>query len=131
MVVHLTDSIKRTSILNHMYKKILSAFLIAANAVPLSIPIAALGSAIAITTVAAPAQANWFTDMFSFMPSGIYIKVDNDHRYYYGDYVRTGQPQFGEGSTWEITYNGQVYAHGYGRTPQWVWSLVNKWFSGQ
>jgi hypothetical protein len=85
-----------------------------------------------VSPIATPvAQANWFTDMFSFMPSGIYIKVDNDHRYYYGDYIRTGQPQFGEGSTWEITYGGQVYAHGYGRTPQWVWSLVNKWFSGQ
>jgi hypothetical protein len=91
---------------------------------------------LAATAIVSPistpaAQANWFTDMFSFMPSGIYIKIDNDHRYYYGDYIRTGQPQFGEDSTWEITYNGQVAAHGYGRTPSWVWSLVNKWFSGQ
>jgi hypothetical protein len=85
-----------------------------------------------VSPIATPAaHANWFTDVFSFMPSGVYIKIDNDHRYYYGDYVRTGQPQFGEDSTWEVTYNGQVYAHGYGRTPQWVWSLVNKWFSGQ
>jgi hypothetical protein len=91
---------------------------------------AGLAVASIVSPIATPvAQANWFTDMFSFMPSGIYIKIDNDHRYYYGDYIRTGQPQFGESSTWEITYNGQVAAHGYGRTPQWVWSLVNKWFN--
>ena len=85
-----------------------------------------------VTPIATPpAQASWFSELFSFMPSGIFIKIDDEHKYFYGDYVRTGQAQFGDQSTWEITYGGQVYAHGYGRTPSWVWSLVNKWFSGQ
>ena len=89
------------------------------------------GTTAIVTPLATPpAQASWFSDLMSFAPSGIYAKV-NGHSYFYGDYVRTGQPQFGESSTWEITYNGQVWMHGYGNTPQWIWSLVNQWFSGQ
>jgi hypothetical protein len=102
--------------------KFLLAILAAAATNPLvSVPTVALVSSIAITTIAAPAQAAYL--------EGIYINVGG-RPYYYGSYANTGAPVYGD-STWEcMGENGRLLAHGTGATPRWIWGLVQRFFGG-
>jgi hypothetical protein len=101
--------------------KFLLAALAAAMTNPLvSLPTVALVSSIAITTVAAPAQAAYV--------EGIYINMGRP--YYYGYYANSGAPVFAD-STWEVMgENGRILAHGTGASPRWLWSLVQRFFGG-
>jgi hypothetical protein len=104
-------------------KKLLSVVLISAATHPLvSMPAIVLGSAISITTIAAPAQATYI--------EGIYINMGGSSPYFYGSYSNTGAPVFAD-STWEIMgENNRILAHGSGATPRWIWGLVQRFFGG-
>jgi hypothetical protein len=84
-----------------------------------------------IAPLPAPAHHNLIAGWTDFVPSisGAYINMGGKE-FFYGSYVNTGRPVF-SGGTWEVMgADGNVLAHGYGRTPGWVWSIVQRFFGG-
>ena len=64
----------------------------------------------------------WFS-----LPSGIYTNVQGNKNYL-GDFVQRPDPQCPTACSWAIRYNGQLSAHGNGRTPAWVVALIRQRF---
>jgi hypothetical protein len=60
----------------------------------------------------------WFV-----FPSGIYANVQGK-QFYVGDFVQRPDPQCPVACSWAVRYNGNLSAHGNGRTPSWVMSLI-------
>jgi hypothetical protein len=68
---------------------------------------------------ALPAQASWTR----LVPSGAYANI-NGKEFFVGDFVRDPNPRCPVHCTWAVRMNGRLSAHGAGRTPRWVLSLL-------
>jgi hypothetical protein len=62
---------------------------------------------------------------FSF-PSGVYANVQGK-QFYLGDFVQRPDPQCPVSCSWAVRYNGNLSAHGNGRTPAWLVTLIRNW----
>lgn len=78
-------------------------------------------SAASITLNPSSAKA-WFS-----LPSGIYTNV-RGNKNYLGDFVQRPDPQCPTACSWAVRHNGRLSAHGNGRTPAWVVSLIRQRF---
>ena len=76
-----------------------------------------------ITLNPSSAKAQWF----NFFPTGIYANVQGK-QFYLGDFVQRPNPQCPTSCSWAVRYNGNLSAHGNGRTPAWVVRLIRQRF---
>lgn len=74
-----------------------------------------------ITLNPSPAKA-WFV-----FPSGIWTNIAGKQNFL-GDFVERPDPQCPVACSWAVRYNGNLSAHGNGRTPAWVVSLIRQGF---
>jgi hypothetical protein len=76
-----------------------------------------------------PAVAGFFDGLAQeILPSGLYFEIEGK-KFYFGEYSQYGDEAIVyEGSKWEIKYKGQVTAHGYGQTPQWIIDIARRSF---
>jgi hypothetical protein len=63
----------------------------------------------------------WFN-----LPSGVYANVQGK-QFYLGDFVQRPDPQCPVACSWAVRYNGNLSAHGNGRTPAWLMTLIRNW----
>lgn len=74
-----------------------------------------------------PAVAGW-SDLLSFIPSGIYFEL-NGKKFYFGEYSDRGDDAIVyKGSVWEVKANNRVIMHGYGGTPSWLIDMARRFF---
>lgn len=59
------------------------------------------------------------------LPSGIYANVQGK-QFYLGDFSNRPDPQCPVTCSWAVRYNGNLSAHGNGRTPPWVMELIKR-----
>lgn len=71
-----------------------------------------------------PANASWFSPLP--LPSGIYANVQGKE-FFLGDFVTQPNPECPTTCSWAVRYNGNLSAHGNGRTPAWVIQLIRNW----
>lgn len=81
----------------------------------------ALALALSSTAALSPQSKAWFV-----FPSGIYANVWGK-QFYLGDFASRPDPQCPSQCSWAVRYGGNLAAHGNGRTPAWVVSLVQSW----
>jgi len=83
-------------------------------------------AAFTLTTASITLNPSSAKALFVF-PSGIYANVQGK-QFYLGDFVQRPNPQCPSACSWAVRYNGNLSAHGNGRTPAWVIGLIRQRF---
>jgi hypothetical protein len=84
--------------------------------------ISAAVATLTLTTASLMFSASSAKAWFVF-PSGIYANVQGK-QFYLGDFVQRPDPQCPVTCSWAVRYNGNLSAHGNGRTPDWLITLI-------
>jgi len=87
-------------------------------------------AAIALTTASItfnPSSAKAFFSIPIPFPSGIWANVSGK-QLFLGDFASRPNPQCPSACSWAVRHNGRLSAHGNGRTPAWVVSLIRQRF---